>query len=90
MDTLPLRQDLSNSHIIQEENISTLGQVELGTYQGTHTSKRTMNIKAEINSKLYFNSHLLSLAYANQSSRIYSTDIILLFFYVVQQLSFIF
>ena len=38
MDTLPRRQDLSNSHIIQEENISTLGQVELGTYQGTRHS----------------------------------------------------
>ena len=49
-----------------------------------------MNIKAEINSKLYFNSHLLSPAYANQSSRIYSTDIFLLIFYVVQHLSFIF
>ena len=49
-----------------------------------------MNIKAEINSKLYFNSHLLSPAYENQSSRIYSTAIILSIIYVVQQLSFIF
>ena len=41
-----------------------------------------MNIKSKINCKLYSYSHLLSPAYANQSSRIYLTDITLSIFYV--------